>query len=313
MEFFGSGGTTQLKTLEDWRQHAPPISDDRWVDGRSAKELARDWLEGDAVERVVALLARHQTLTGLELERGIAEKETRFDAIRRGPRHHDLLVQARTSAGPVVIGVEGKADESFDLALDAWLARAHAGSSATQAPERLDRLTRAFFGTTLGEDPLLGTIRYQLLSALAGTLADAREQGAATAVLLVHEFDTDKTTKKLHERNAADLDAFVGRLMPERRAHGRRARVGGGPGHDRGRRRVAAGDGRRVRRQARNAAGRLMGLAAGIDLRVFVPLSPPAATGRRPRPRKRTAPPRSRARRRSARRTSGRRTRTRST
>ena len=114
----------------------------------------------------------------------------------------------------MVIGVEGKADESFDLALDAWLARAQAGSPATQAPERLDRLTRAFFGTTLAEDPLLGTLRYQLLSALAGTLADAREQGAATAVLLVHEFDTDKTTEKLHARNAADLEAFVGRLMP---------------------------------------------------------------------------------------------------
>lgn len=220
MEFLGSDGKTRLTTLDDWRRHAPPISDDRWVDGRSAKELARDWLDGGAIERVTALLTRHPALAGLELERAIAEKETRFDAIRRGPRHHDLLVYARTPDRSVVIGVEGKADESFDRALDAWVAAARANSPATEAPARLDRLTSAFFGATLEQDPLLATLRYQLLAALAGTLADARESDAATAVLLVHEFDTAKTTERLHARNRADLDAFVGRLMPGAPKHG---------------------------------------------------------------------------------------------
>jgi Domain of unknown function (DUF6946) len=114
----------------------------------------------------------------------------------------------------VIIGVEGRADEPFDERLDAWLAHAQAGSDASRAPERLDRLTTAFFGTTVAEDPLLVTLRYQLLAALAGTMADAREQGARHAVLLVHEFETAWTDDKRHERNREDVEAFVGRLLP---------------------------------------------------------------------------------------------------
>src|SRR4051812_36465775 len=37
----------------------------------------------------------------------------------------------------------------------------------SRAPERLDRLTRAFFSRTFDEDPSLGVLGYQLLSALA--------------------------------------------------------------------------------------------------------------------------------------------------
>ena len=114
----------------------------------------------------------------------------------------------------MVVGVEGKADESFDRALDAWLARRRRGSPATQARSASIASRARSSVPRLHKDPLLGTLRYQLLSALAGTLADAREGGATTAVLLVHEFDTDKTIERLHARNAADLDAFVGRLMP---------------------------------------------------------------------------------------------------
>ena len=84
-------------------------------------------------------------------------------------------------------------------------------SPHSRAPERLDRLTRAFFGTTPAEDPSLDTLRYQLLSALAGTLADAREFGAATAVLVVHEFVTPLTDPGKQATNAADLDAFLSR------------------------------------------------------------------------------------------------------
>jgi hypothetical protein len=92
--------------------------------------------------------------------------------------------------------------------------RARARSERTRAPERLDRLTTVFFGTTLDEDPLLAPLRYQLLAALAGTLADAREQDAAHAVLLVHEFETPWTDNDLHRRNAEDFEAFLGWLIP---------------------------------------------------------------------------------------------------
>src|SRR4051794_28755741 len=212
MEFFNTRGR-RLRTVLDWQCLAPPAAKHHWAVGRSALELARDWLEGDAVARVTALLESSPEFAGVTLRDGIAEKLTRFDDIRGGPRHHDLLVHASTPGGDVIVGVEGKADESFDLTLRDYVANAlRRRPDTTRAPERLDRLTTAFFGTTLDDEPRLGTLRYQLLSALAGTLADAKLEGARHAVLLVHEFVTDRTRDDLHDANGAALRAFVERL-----------------------------------------------------------------------------------------------------
>src|SRR4051794_28016029 len=213
MDFVSDTGR-RLETLADWRDHAGGVAPKQWAEGRSARELARAWLEGDAVERVTALLGRLPELSGLVLDHATAEKITYFDDIPAGPRHHDLLVFGRSPSGPLIIGVEGTADESFGERLDAWMATAQARSDATRAPERLDQLTRGFFGTTLADDPLLLTLRYQLLAALAGTIADAREQQARHAVVLVHEFETEWTDDTKHERNREDLEAFVARLLP---------------------------------------------------------------------------------------------------
>lgn len=213
MDFFSDDGH-RLETVADWRDRGPPASSRAWAQGRSARELATAWIERDAEARATALLTSEPQFTGLVLDRGIADKETRFDDIADAPHRHDLLVTARAPSGPTVIGVEGKVDEPFDEPLDAWVFGAQARSAGSRAPERLDRLTEAFFGTTLERDPLLAPLRYRLLEALAATLADAREQAAGRGVLLVHEFLTPWSDDARHRRNAEELDAFVGRLMP---------------------------------------------------------------------------------------------------
>jgi hypothetical protein len=213
MDFFSNDGR-RIETVADWRDRCGPVSGRRWAEGRSARELAHAWVEGDAEAHVTSLLTRVHEFGGLFLDHAVAEKETRFDDAGGEPRRHDLLVIGRAPRGTVVIGVEGKTDEPFDEPLDAWVTRAHAHNDGSRAPERLDRLTRAFFGATLKSDPLLSPLRYQLLSALAGTLAGAHEHGAARAVLLVHEFATPWSRDDRHRRNAEDLDVFLSRLMP---------------------------------------------------------------------------------------------------
>jgi hypothetical protein len=213
IDLFSNDGR-RIETVDDWRDRGDPVSGREWAEGRSARELARAWIERDAASEVSALLGLLPAFSGLVLDRGVTEKQTRFDNLPGDPHRHDLLVIGRSPDGPVVIGVEAKADDPFDEPLDGWITRARALAERSGAPERLDRLTTAFFGTTLDQDPLLAPLRYQLLSALAGTLADAREQDAARAVLLVHEFETPWTNDDLHRRNAEDLDAFVGKLMP---------------------------------------------------------------------------------------------------
>jgi hypothetical protein len=213
MKFFNHAGQ-EIRTSDDWMRLAGPVSADHIADGRSAVEMRRAWMDGDAVQRVTELLAGPGGHPGVALERGIVEKLTPFDDNPRGPRHHDLLVIASAPTGPIVIGVEGKADETFGAALGHHVARARKGSSASGTPQRVDQLTSAFLGTTLAEDPSLATIPYQLLSALAGTMVDARKQDAVEAVVLVHEFRTTKTADRRHAANAAALDAFVARMHP---------------------------------------------------------------------------------------------------
>jgi hypothetical protein len=202
MDFFSNDGR-RLETLADWRDQGRPVSSRRWAEGQSARELARAWIERDAAAEVTALLTSVPDLAGLVLDRGIPESETRFPG---GSRLHDLLVIGRAPIGTILIGVEGKSDEPFEEPLDARAMR--------EPTARLDDLTSALFGATLTEDPLLAPLRFQLLSALAGTLAEARRQDAVGAVLLVHEFETPWTRGEQQRRNAEDLDAFLGRLMP---------------------------------------------------------------------------------------------------
>ena len=201
-----------IVTPADWRRLAPPAAPHHWREYRSAYELAHAWTRGDGAERLAAMLGMREGLAGIQLERGIAERRSWFDDIPGKPRHHDLLVLARTNPGLVVVGIEAKADEPFDRELLELTAAARRRFHATRAPQRVDRLTRAFFGTTLDEEPALGALRYQLLSALAGTLVEAGRRRATVAVLAVHEFITPETAAIKRQRNARDLDAFVARL-----------------------------------------------------------------------------------------------------
>jgi hypothetical protein len=213
MQFFNASGQ-EIHDRDEWMRLAPPTAAYHVAGGRSAVEMCRAWMEGDAVDRVTTLLSRHTRYNSVTLERGIVERLTQFDDNPRGPRHHDLLAIASSRAGRVVLGVEGKADETFGDRLDRHVAKALKRSPSSGAPKRVDQLTRAFFGATLGADASLGAIPYQLLPALVGTLVDARGQDAVEAVVLVHEFRTDRTSDHLQARNAAALDAFLARMHP---------------------------------------------------------------------------------------------------
>jgi len=78
--------------------------------------------------------------------------------------------------------------------------------------ERVAWLLSALFCRTLEEEPELGALRYQLLTATAGALAAARREGSVRVVLLVQEFRTSLTVDQRLAANGADLNAFVSRL-----------------------------------------------------------------------------------------------------
>jgi hypothetical protein len=217
MRFISRDGRP-IESLSDWEDLGKPASASHWRPNRSAYELAAAWISGDAVERATELLGLRPEFLGIQLREGVAEKKTQFDENPRGPRNHDLLIHASTNGGGLVVGVEGKADELFDLPLWRWRENALAASPESDAPRRLDDLTTFFFGTTIDRDhahPPLACMGYQLLSALAGTLADAKEDAVPQAVLLIHEFVTSETEDEKHVANARVLDDFLTRLAGE--------------------------------------------------------------------------------------------------
>ena len=204
-----------IHSLEEWKTRGKPASDKHWSEGRSAYELAADWIEGDAPTRVKELLGLREDLADVELLKGIAEKQTRFDDVKGGVRNHDLLVLGENSHGPVVIGVEGKADEPFDKPLWRWRDELMRKNPRSGAKLRLDQLTTHFFDATIDQDPgypALGCLGYQLLSALAGTLADTKESSAERSVVLIHEFKTPKTSPERQAVNAQVLEDFLNRI-----------------------------------------------------------------------------------------------------
>ena len=200
---FGRGGDA-IADMRDWERHGAPASSRHWKPGRSAYCTAEAWLSGAAPRSLRALLDRVPDLAGLEVERAVVEEQTSFDHLRGGRRNHDVLVLGSAGGRRTVIGVEAKADETLGQTL------AEYGTDATPgAAQRLELVTRAVARRTPAEDAQLGALRYQLFSAVAGTLAAARERDARQAVLVVHEFRTPLTDDAKLAANHADLARFL--------------------------------------------------------------------------------------------------------
>jgi hypothetical protein len=222
-------GNTPLTTLTEWEKLAGPKSANQWVDGRSAKEAARAWLEGGGTvlpPEVAAVLEAHPSFGPVQSWKAEPEAKLPFDQFQGEPRNSDLVVSAVDSHGAFILAVEAKADEPFGEtvceALVASLER-YLGNDRSKGIDRIQQLAKALMGAKRAGDPPVGDLRYQLLTACAGALAEAERQGCPRALLLVHEFLTDKTEDEKHRRNAEDLNAFAHRL-----SHGAVTNIGHG-------------------------------------------------------------------------------------
>ena len=220
-------GTEEIRNLADWSLLAPPKSPEQWKPGRSAMESARAWCGSGGASvpaEVRALLESHSQTRGVTLSGGEPEKGIVFDRAGGEPRNADVALLGTDARGNIIaITIEAKADESFgptfQQAISAsverrvsgkpsnGVSRAEALACALLPPRRVGKAVRRAERT-----PLLGTLRYQLFTAVAGTLAFAHQSNAKIAVFIIHEFVTDCTRDEDHKANTFDLDAFVCRL-----------------------------------------------------------------------------------------------------
>jgi len=215
-----------IHSLSDWEEHAMPPDRKRkhWTPGRSACELGRVWTangEPETPTELTQLLNSHDATRGTVIRRGMTEYETQLPPGPSGPRCHDLVLLAEQGDSTSTICVEAKADEPFGGTLAEELQKARKRPS-TRFPERLDWLTRSLLGLPAfsdeGHETLSNQIRglpYQLFAAIAGTLLEAEFRRSTKAVLVIHEFRTEKTEDRKIEHNARELESFLRFLLQQ--------------------------------------------------------------------------------------------------
>lgn len=206
-----------IGTLEEWFRLAPPMDREKqWKDDRSAKEVARAWLENpfELPPEISALLSSSGDFEGLKVDLIEPEARLPFDGYN-GPRNADLALRAVDLRGPVGVTVEAKADEKFGKTVSEVFADALEVLVENPRSRRLARITelsQSLFRKKLEGHVSIDQLRYQLLTATAGTLAHATNIGSSRAVLIIHEFVTSDTKISNIEQNSTDLTAFVHRI-----------------------------------------------------------------------------------------------------
>jgi len=213
----------EIRSVDDWRTHAAPKAGKKqWKPGRSAMELANAWFPTPGSPSVppelTALLDSHPHTRGMTLSVGHPEKTTALDDFAGGKRNHDLVLVGAAGGREVCVCVEAKADEPFGAKTVAQYLASVAGTRSN-VPERIRLLCEALLGKAHEEEQRFGQLRYQLLTAAAGTVIEAKGQTAQLAVFVVHEFLTDKTRVENIDRNREDLDRFLAVLLGKRSFH----------------------------------------------------------------------------------------------
>jgi hypothetical protein len=207
-----------ITTVDDWRKYAHPKSEIHWKDDRSAKEFANSWLSETRLsmpEKLIEILRTHPDTASAVLESAEPEMAIRFDSHGGEPRNADLAIRARTADSPLAITIEAKSDEPFDKLVSDVLADAIDRSLPHGRGGGVDRvrdLALALLPPRGKGLPKLRELRYQLLTATAGTLAWAHSLNAPRGVLIIHEFHTKETHQQKLDSNAHDLNLFIARL-----------------------------------------------------------------------------------------------------
>ncbi|MBM3331726.1 hypothetical protein FJY68_07750 [candidate division WOR-3 bacterium] len=200
---------TDITSVDEWGRATGLVQDCKWKDAYSAKELAKSWFQTGRVAlpySLEGLLRGNADFDGAILVGGVAEAQTRFDDVPRGPRNHDLLLFGRAPRGEFVVGLEAKANEPHDELLSEHIRTLENRSPRSAIRHRTDLLCQALFGQPYS-DTRFGQLRYQLLAATAGTLL--ADKGSTRAVLVIMQFMTSACTDEAMARNAADWRSFL--------------------------------------------------------------------------------------------------------
>lgn len=185
------------------------VRKEHWKDRKSAKELAKIWMETKG-EYLEGLIGSKDEFEGIKFKLASPEYESKFDDYGSG-RNHDLLVLAEDKKGEVLISLEAKVEEGFDERIEdkyyTYLFKRINGEP-TYLPDRIEGLLASVFKRKMDKEVF--NLRYQLLHAVAGTVAEAKKRNINKAILLVNTFwARDVEYSNAYKRNTDDLNQFL--------------------------------------------------------------------------------------------------------
>jgi len=197
---------SKIESLCEWFYKCPPQGKlKHWKDGRSAKETAKHWLH--TIPQPFKNLLEPKQMKYMLCSPELVSK---FDAYGGNGRNHDLLIIAiNKDSKKVVISIESKVDEPFGDTVEKTKEAAEKTKQekpTSMALERIEGLRKDLFGE-LQEDQL--GLMYQLLTAVAGTIAEAKKQGAKSAYFLIQTFVSDEIVYEKYLQNQMALNNFL--------------------------------------------------------------------------------------------------------
>jgi hypothetical protein len=178
-------------------------------------ELARSWFRNNSPfppDEFTKLLNTIEQLKDYEILEGIPEKVTRLPERGEG-RNHDLWLRGKTNNRGFTVCIEAKSDEPFgNHSIGSYLKESRKKTEKdikTRVPERIEKLL-SIIGAVEEE---WSEIRYQLLSAFAGTILQAYADNSEIAIFIVHEFHTSLTQRENIKENEMAFDRFAQVLL----------------------------------------------------------------------------------------------------
>ncbi|MCA6422672.1 MAG: hypothetical protein IM568_07635 [Flavobacterium sp.] len=196
--------TDTIETIHEWFYKCTPKGKEKqWKDGRSAKETAKHWVHTIPKPFLDILKDKH-----LRYEFCSPEYVTKFDAYKGEGRNHDLLILAKDKkSNPIIVSIESKADEPFGETIEKRIYAAEKAKNKNDNSKAKERIKELWFSLFGEEIDLKSTLKYQLLTAVAGTIAEAKKRGATTAYFLIQTFIEQENNN--HQNNKKDLDNFI--------------------------------------------------------------------------------------------------------
>jgi citrate lyase gamma subunit len=196
-----------IKSIDQWKTDCPPMNKAHWVEGRSAYETAKLW-----VNKVPDSFL---TLFGNDISsiKVYPEHKTKLDDYRGNQRNHDLFIKAQNSKNEkIIICIESKVDEPFGPTIKSKLDHA---KTTSNIKERINKLLQKCFGSENSDD--YKHLQYQLLTGLGGTIIEcenkSNEKKVKKGYFIVQTIITPDINKNKKENNKRKFEEFISKLI----------------------------------------------------------------------------------------------------